>query len=169
MTTGLFVGRFQPFHKAHLVDIKNALKVVDTLIILIGSSQYSHTPENPFTAEERKLMIKVVLNKENIKRCSIFSLADINEDNKWVQYLERNLPKFEIVFTGNPRVMRLFKETKHKVKEIKLIKGISGTRIRKGILGDKNWKIEVPKEVAKIIGDIHGVNRINLINIKGKN
>lgn len=169
MTTGLFVGRFQPFHKAHLIDIKNALKVVDTLIILIGSSQYSYTTENPFTAEERKSMIKAVLNKEDIKRCSIFSLPDINEDNKWVAYLERNLPKFEIVFTGNPRVMRLFKETKYKVKEIKLIKGISGTKIRKGILGDKNWKIEVPKEVAKIIRDIHGVNRITLINMKGKN
>ena len=54
---GLFVGRFQPFHDAHLQIIQNALKEVEKLIIGVGSSQYSETAENPFTYEERKEMI----------------------------------------------------------------------------------------------------------------
>ena len=74
MITALFIGRFQPFHNAHLIDIKNAITEVDKLIILIGSSQYKHAPENPFTVEERVLMVQVALHSENIKNCSIFSL-----------------------------------------------------------------------------------------------
>ena len=43
--TGLYVGRFQPFHLGHLEAIKHILKKVDTVIIAIGSAQYSHTLE----------------------------------------------------------------------------------------------------------------------------
>ena len=50
---GLYVGRFQPFHLGHLGAIKAVLKEVDELIIVIGSAQYSHNFNNPFTAGER--------------------------------------------------------------------------------------------------------------------
>ena len=102
MPTGLFPGRFQPFHKAHLTDIKNALKEVNSLIILIGSAQYANTPDNPFSAEERKKMIADVLKAEKIRSCRIFVLEDINDDSKWVDYVRSNLPMFDIVFSGNP-------------------------------------------------------------------
>ena len=55
---GLFLGRFQPFHLGHLDVIKQALKMVDELVIVIGSAQYSHTFENPFTDSEREEMIE---------------------------------------------------------------------------------------------------------------
>jgi len=44
---GLFVGRFQPFHKGHLKAMKDILEKVDELVIVVGSSQYSHTMDNP--------------------------------------------------------------------------------------------------------------------------
>ncbi|HLN89981.1 MAG TPA: adenylyltransferase/cytidyltransferase family protein, partial [Candidatus Binatia bacterium] len=50
---GLYVGRFQPFHLGHLDAIKYVLKEVDELVIVIGSAQYSHNSNNPFTAGER--------------------------------------------------------------------------------------------------------------------
>ncbi|HDM88409.1 MAG TPA: nicotinamide-nucleotide adenylyltransferase, partial [Candidatus Bathyarchaeota archaeon] len=43
MRRGLFIGRFQPPHLGHLHAIKQALEECDELIIVIGSSQYSHT------------------------------------------------------------------------------------------------------------------------------
>ena len=46
---GVFIGRFQPFHNGHLEAIKKLLIEVDELIIMIGSSQYSHSFDNPFT------------------------------------------------------------------------------------------------------------------------
>ena len=57
MTTALFIGRFQPFHKAHLQDIKAILKECDEVIIAIGSSQHSDTKDNPFSVAERIEMI----------------------------------------------------------------------------------------------------------------
>jgi len=48
MTTGLIIGRFQPFHKGHLHAIEHALKEVDELIIAVGSSQYVNTEDNPW-------------------------------------------------------------------------------------------------------------------------
>ncbi|MEM1589096.1 MAG: adenylyltransferase/cytidyltransferase family protein, partial [Candidatus Bathyarchaeia archaeon] len=46
---GLFVGRFQPFHKGHLQAVKEILDEVDELVIVVGSAQYSHRIDNPFT------------------------------------------------------------------------------------------------------------------------
>ncbi|MEM3079801.1 MAG: adenylyltransferase/cytidyltransferase family protein, partial [Thermoproteota archaeon] len=50
---GLFIGRFQPFHLGHLKAVEYIINRVDEVIIGIGSAQYSHTLENPFTAGER--------------------------------------------------------------------------------------------------------------------
>lgn len=33
----VFIGRFQPFHNAHLAIINNALKFSDNIIIVLGS------------------------------------------------------------------------------------------------------------------------------------
>ena len=52
--TALFVGRFQPFHIAHLEDVKLEIKEGNQVIIAIGSSEESHTKDNPFTFKERK-------------------------------------------------------------------------------------------------------------------
>ncbi|MCL4518781.1 MAG: adenylyltransferase/cytidyltransferase family protein, partial [Thaumarchaeota archaeon] len=61
--TGLFIGRFQPFHLGHLSTVKFALKHVKQLYILVGSSQKSHELKNPFTAGERILMIRNALKQ----------------------------------------------------------------------------------------------------------
>src|SRR6266700_8062812 len=66
LTTGLYVGRFQPFHLGHLQAIKYILGRVDDLIILVGSAQHSHTHENPFTAVERITMIRRALKDAKI-------------------------------------------------------------------------------------------------------
>ena len=54
---GLFVGRFNPFHKGHLKAVQDILEQEDEIIIAIGSTQQSHTVSDPFTAGERVLMI----------------------------------------------------------------------------------------------------------------
>ena len=61
----LFIGRFQPFHKGHLKIIQNISKEYDEIIIGIGSSQYGHALENPFTIDERITMIIKTLEKKS--------------------------------------------------------------------------------------------------------
>lgn len=163
---GLFIGRFQPFHKAHLLDIKLALKECNKIIIAIGSSQESATKDNPFSYEERKDMIEAALKAHKILNYDIIPVPDINNDREWVDHVKKLIPEFDIVYTGNDFTEELFKEKNIKLKKIKLIPDISATEIRKRILKGNDWKELVPKEVADYIEKIDGIERIKEINQK---
>lgn len=162
----LFIGRFQPFHNAHLSDVKLALKECSKVVIGIGSSQESETKDNPFSYEERKEMIEKVLKAHNVFDYDIIPVPDINDDKKWVDHVKEVVGKFDIVYTGNDFTEKLFKEKNIDVKKIRLIPGINATSIRKGILDREDWKELVPKEVAEYVEKIDGVERIKEINFK---
>ena len=163
MKRALFIGRFQPFHNAHLLDVKKVLKEVDEVVIAIGSSQEKNTLDNPFSYNERKQMIVNTLKKNKIKNYKIYPVPDLYNDRKWVEYMKNNLPSYEFVYSGNPWTLRCFKRFDSKVKKIKLIKGISSTIIRDMIIKNKNWKKLVPKEIFDYIGKINGEERIKKI------
>ena len=160
MTTGLFIGRFQPFHLGHLSDIKDALKEVDELVIAIGSSQHSGTKENPFSTEERIKMIEDTLIGENMGNYTIYPIPDIGNDKKWVEHVEVLIPKFGVVFTGNELTERLFKEKNYKVRRVKFIEGITATEIRKRMISNESWEELVPLEVIKCIEELDGASRV---------
>lgn len=54
---GVLIGRFQPFHNAHLQLLREALKIADKLIVVIGSADQPRTVKNPWTTDERQEMI----------------------------------------------------------------------------------------------------------------
>ncbi len=151
MQRGLFVGRFQPFHKAHLEVIKKVQKKTGELLIVIGSAQEYRTKENPLSADERKEMINEVLKSEKIKNSKIFTLNDINSDDNWVAHVEKHVPKFDAVYSGNPRVVNLFRKAGYRVKEIEMIEGINATKIRENIIAGKEWENLVPDCVRKFL------------------
>jgi bifunctional NMN adenylyltransferase/nudix hydrolase len=55
--TLVLIGRFQPFHNAHLEIVKRATALCDKLIIVVGSSYLPRTYKNPFSFAERERMI----------------------------------------------------------------------------------------------------------------
>ena len=86
---GLFVGRFQPFHRGHESIIRNMLKDCDKIIIAIGSAQESSTELNPFRYEYRRLMIQKVF-PEYFNRIIIVGIKDRenpSDDESWGEYL----------------------------------------------------------------------------------
>src|SRR3989338_5346962 len=100
MKKGILIGRFQPFHLGHLSAVKQALSQCDHLTIGIGSSQYSGTKENPFTAEARTKIIKASLEeagigKENYK---ITLIPDIHHNEAWPSHVKNLVPDFDILF-----------------------------------------------------------------------
>ena len=137
MKRALFIGRFQPFHDAHLLDIKKILKEVDEVIIAIGSSKEKNTLENPFSYKERKGMIIKTLKNNKIKNYKIYPVPDLYNDRKWVGYIKKNLPSYEFVYSGNLWTLRCFKRHDSKVKKIKLIRGISSTIVRNMMIKGK--------------------------------
>lgn len=56
-TFGVFIGRFEPPHNAHLQVMLEGLEAADKLIVVIGSARAARNTKNPFTAEERQDMI----------------------------------------------------------------------------------------------------------------
>jgi len=106
----LFIGRFQPFHNGHLKAIKYLSNKYDELIIGIGSSQYSNTIDNPFSSDERMLMIKESLKQENLTNYKIILIPDINNPPKWVDHVLSITSDFDVVVSNNDFTKKLFLE-----------------------------------------------------------
>ena len=159
------VGRWQPFHKGHLSIIKEIAEEVDEIIIGIGSSQRSHTLNDPFTAGERIMMIIKSLKKYGFPYY-VIPIKDIDFNAIWVSYVETLTPPFDVVYTGNALVKELFEERGYDVRKPKLYnrKEYSGTEIRRRILNNEDWKHLVPDEVVDVINEIDGENRIKRLS-----
>jgi len=158
----LFVGRFQPFHNGHLDMVRRIVGAHDEIVIGIGSAQYSHTRENPFTAGERYEMIRRALDAEGIPSYHLVPIPDTHVHSVWVGHVVSLVPKFDVVFTNSPLVVRLFREKGFRVEELPLHKRevYSGTLIRRLIYEGGDWRSLVPKEVAAFILEIDGPQRI---------
>jgi nicotinamide-nucleotide adenylyltransferase len=160
----LYVGRFQPFHLGHLDAIKIVLESVDELVVVIGSAQYSHNANNPFTAGERLVMVRRALEEAGIdySRVWIVPVPDVHLHMLWVSALEGYTPKFNVVYSNEPLTRRLFMEKGYKVKNIRFFerKNYNSTLVREKMLKDESWTTLVPKSVAKFITEIDGVNRL---------
>lgn len=161
---GLYVGRFQPFHLGHLNSIKEVLKEVDELVIVIGSAQYSHNLNNPFTAGERLVMVRRALEECGIdsRRVWIVPVPDVHLHMMWVSSVQGYTPHFDTAYSNEPLTRRLFKEAGYKTKPICFFdrKVYSSTKIREKIVKDEKWEKFVPKSVASFIKEIDGINRL---------
>ncbi len=160
----LYPGRFQPFHLGHLNAVKHILKNAGELIIMVGSSQHSHTLDNPFTAGERILMIRLALNEIGVDplRYYIIPVIDLDVHGIWVPHVISHVPKFDVVFTNEPLTRRLFLEAGFNVEPIPFYKRkvCSATEIRRRMLCGECWEDLLPKSVADYIKKIGGIERL---------
>jgi len=166
--TGLYVGRFQPFHLGHLEAIRHILKKVDAVIIAVGSAQYSHTLENPFTAGERMTMSRLALEEAGISSSKylLVPIPDVNVHKLWVAHLTSLTPPFQIVFSNEPLTVTLFREAGFKVEPIPFFNReiYSATEIRKRMLSNEDWSSLVPQSVALFIRQIKGEQRLQYLS-----
>ena len=144
--------------------MKDVLKDIEELVIVIGSAQYSHNLNNPFTAGERLTMIRMALREAGIddSRVWIVPVPDVHLHMTWVSALEGYTPKFDVVYSNEPLSRRLFMEAGYKVKPIRFHerKIYSSTEIREKMLKGQSWEKFVPESVAALIKEIDGANRL---------
>ena len=161
---GLYIGRFQPYHLGHQAVIHKIAEEIDEIVVVVGSAQESHTPENPFTAGERLAMIYGAL-EDLRERCYIIPLQDIDRNAVWVSHVLSMTPAFDLVYSNNPLVVELFAEAGIEVRMPPMFGrgSYSGTAIRKLMVEGGNWKCLVPEPVASVIDEIRGTER--LVNI----
>jgi len=163
----LYIGRFQPYHLGHQAVLEKIAQEVDDIVIVIGSAQESHTPENPFTGGERMEMIYAALSECSLREhCYVTPLQDIQRNSVWVSHLQSMVPRFEAVYSNNPLVVRLISEAGIEIRNPPMYQRdlYSGTTIRKLMTEKGDWKRLVPRSVAEFIEETGGVERLTTIS-----
>ena len=169
MSTGLMIGRFQPFHNGHMKLAHQILDECEKLIIAVGSSQFNFTFSNPFTAGERIYFIhnSLVESKIDLKKVYILPILNLENNAIWVQHLRSMLPKFDSIYSGNKFVQELISygsETVIVHSPVFYDKShCNGTNIRMNIVMNKEWEDLVPNAVYKVITDLDGEQRIKVL------
>ena len=170
MKRGLVVGRFQPYHLGHHKALINALKEVDELVIVVGSSKESHQFENPFTAGERIEMIAIGLKSKGLyEKCFIVPIPDVQQNALWTAQIKGQTPRFDVVYTNNPLVKQLFEGEGFKTKEmLSGLPEINSTSVRDAMFGKNNWEKMLPAVVVDYLKSINAMDRIRAIAEKEK-
>ncbi len=161
---GCLIGRFQPFHNGHLQVVERISADVDELVIGIGSADASHTVKNPFTAGERLMMIRKTLEPYEITDY-VVPIEDLNRNSVWVSHIQSMAPRFDVAYSNNPLVVRLFEEAEIEVRQTEMFnrEDLKGSEIRDGIIEGEGWRECVPDAVAAVIDEIDGVSRLRQI------
>jgi bifunctional NMN adenylyltransferase/nudix hydrolase len=86
----VFIGRFQPPHKAHIETIRKALEFSNGVLILIGSAFKPSDTRNPFNHLERAEMIRSCFDKDQQSRI-VFDYISDNPYNElaWIKDVQR--------------------------------------------------------------------------------
>lgn len=166
---GLMLGRFQPFHKGHLALTKQILSECDELLIIIGSAQFNFIDKDPFSAGERVLMIHEALKEVGVdlSRCYIIPVANDENNARWLAYIRSMVPPFDVLYSGNDFVKYLARSQDSSIviedPMFAEINEYNGTNIRRLMQEGKPWEHLVPPAVAKVIQQVGGIVRINML------
>jgi bifunctional NMN adenylyltransferase/nudix hydrolase len=79
-----YIGRFEPFHLGHYAVLRRALELGKRAIVLIGSADAPRSARNPWTYQERAVMIRAAMG-EDAARLTIRPLIDhLYNETAWV-------------------------------------------------------------------------------------
>lgn len=104
----VLIGRFQPFHNAHLTLLRRALESAPQCIVVIGSAHQARSPKNPFTWTERAEMIRLALPEADRARVGFLPVRDHYDETRWVRAVRegvagllRQTPSASIALVGH--------------------------------------------------------------------
>jgi nicotinamide-nucleotide adenylyltransferase len=165
MTRGFYIGRFQPYHDGHHALVERIAQEVDEIVLGIGSAGDSHTKHDPFTAGERVMMITKALEGLDITSY-VVPIEDLNRNSVWVSHVQSMSPRFDIAYSNNPLVVRLFEEAGVEVHQSEMFNRdeLKGSEIRERMIQGDDWASYVPPAVADVIREVDGVERIQQVD-----
>lgn len=114
---GLFIGRMQPPHWGHIWTILRGLALAEEkMTIVIGSSNVIDE-KNPWSAGERKKMLRRALNRVGVPRhrYRILLVKDFNSDEQWLQVVnnKQGRKRAQFAIGDNPWVNNILRNNYH--------------------------------------------------------
>ena len=97
--TLVLIGRFQPFHTAHLEIVKRATALCEQLVIITGSAAQPRTYKNPFTSAERRNMIKSATAGLSMQIYVESNFDTIYNDQAWAVRIQGIVSKYAVLGT----------------------------------------------------------------------
>jgi len=161
---GFYIGRYQPFHDGHQHMVEEIAAEVDELVLGIGSAGDSHTTRNPFTAGERVMMVTKAV--EDLDATTyVVPIEDLDRNSVWVSHVRSMTPRFDVAYSNNPLVVRLFEEAGVEVRQSPMFRRdvLEGTELRERMIRGRDWEALVPDAVVDVIREVDGVERIRRI------
>ena len=159
----VFIGRFQPFHKAHSEILKAALSKYDRVVVVLGSHNSLRSLKNPWTAEERQHMIEKTLPDFNIRNKLRFHYQEDRpgQDQQWFTEVRQAVntalfeQKYEVSLVGcnkdnSSYYLKYFPEWQQDLSKV-LYDGVSSTKIRNDFFAgepDSTWALQLHPAVA---------------------
>jgi nicotinamide-nucleotide adenylyltransferase len=164
MTRGFYIGRFQPYHTGHHRVVEQIATEVDELVVGIGSAGDSHSARNPFTAGERIMMITKALVDFDLVTYAV-PIEDLDRNAVWVSHVQSMSPNFDVAYSNNPLVIRLFDEAGIEVRQSPMFERdvLEGTEIRRRMVDGGDWETLVPDAVVEVVEEIDGIDRIRKV------
>ncbi|QAU12497.1 nicotinamide-nucleotide adenylyltransferase [Halorubrum sp. BOL3-1] len=161
---GFYIGRYQPFHDGHQHMVEEIAAEVDELVLGIGSAGDSHTTRNPFTAGERVMMATKAV-EELAVTTYVVPIEDLDRNSVWVSHVQSMTPRFDVAYSNNPLVVRLFEEAGVEVRQSPMFRRdvLEGTELRERMIRGRDWEDLVPDAVVDVIREVDGVERIRRV------
>lgn len=139
---GVLIGRFEPFHNAHLACLRAALRDCEKLIVCLGSDSRPRTIRNPWTTAERIDMILHCLTPEEKARVVFAGLKDyLYNDTLWTVEVQRIVSNY----AGTSKSIALFGHRKDKQTGAYLKAFPQWTEVDTGYIHDTVERIDATK------------------------
>ncbi len=166
----LFPGRFQPPHWGHIYAVREILREVEEVVVVVGSAQFNYIAKDPFTAGERIWMLREGLREGGVdlSRVVIVPVPNVENNFEWLGRVISYTPPFDLVYTGNSYVAMLFRRAGYQVKQLQLFQRevYNSTRLRELMArGDSSWTELTPRAVVSIIREIGGEERLRIASL----
>jgi len=170
MTRGFYIGRFQPYHNGHHNVVQSIAEEVDELVLGIGSAGDSHTRHDPFTAGERIMMITKSLVDSDLVTYAV-PIEDLDRNSVWVSHVQSMSPDFDVAYSNNPLVIRLFEEAGVEVRQSPMYDRhvLEGTEVRDRMIAGDDWESLVPDAVVEVVEETGGLERIQRVSDSDSN
>ena len=100
------------------------------MILVIGSAEENHEPENPFTAGERFQMIEAALFAEGVSRdrYCIVPIRNVKNFILWTAHVDQYIPPVYKVYTGSKIVHELYDSYgKYEIEDVEMLPGVTGS------------------------------------------